>query len=81
MFTGMMWYDNDPKTNVLDKVNRAVEYYQTKYGRVPDVCLVNPTMIEKTRLQAGKILVRAVKTVRPNYFWIGVEEKKPLGAD
>jgi len=81
MFTGMMWYDNDPKTDLLDKVNRAAEYYKTKYGRIPEVCLVNPAMIEKTRLQTGKILVRAVRTVRPHYFWIGNEEKTPVGAD
>ena len=43
METGMLWYDNDPKTTLTDKVARAVEYYRKKYGRDPNLCLVNPS--------------------------------------
>jgi len=47
MNTGMMWYDADPKTTLSTKVERAAEYYERKYGRRPNTCLVNPRMLEK----------------------------------
>jgi hypothetical protein len=81
MITGMMWFDNDPKTSLKDKVTLAAEYYRSKYGRSPDTCLVNPGMLPETAIEAGKIQVRAMKTVLPGHLWIGVDEKSPLGAD
>jgi hypothetical protein len=86
MFTGMMWFDNDPKTALTEKVHRAAEYYRNKYGRIPDVCLVNPKMTPLTspqmdaenrvNLGGGKeITLRASRSVLPGHLWIGVEEK------
>lgn len=42
MNTGMMWFDNDPKTTLKEKVIAAADYYRQKYGHVPIACLVNP---------------------------------------
>ena len=30
MNTGMLWFDNDPKVDILTKIQRATEYYQNK---------------------------------------------------
>ncbi len=81
MITGMMWFDNDPKTALKDKVALAAEYYRSKYGHAPDVCLVNPGALPEPVVQTGKIQIRAMKTVLPGHLWIGVDEKSPLGAD
>lgn len=81
MNTGMMWFDNDPKTALIEKVTRAAEYYRSKYGRAPDVCLVNPGMLKEPMLHAGQIQVRPMRTVLPGHLWIGVDEKLSLGAD
>jgi hypothetical protein len=86
MNTGMMWFDNDPKTSLDVKIQQAADYYRHKYGRTPDLCLVNPGMLEKTQSQAdsrqaGKILVRPLRSVLPGHLWIGVDEKLPTGAD
>jgi hypothetical protein len=81
MNTGMMWFDNDPKTALPDKVARAAEYYRSKYGHSPDVCLVNPGMLPQPVLQTGRIQVRPMRTVLPGHLWIGVEESLPKGAD
>jgi len=81
MMSGMMWFDNDPKTALADKVTHAAEYYQAKYGRSPDLCLVNPAMLKEPLLQAGRIQIRPMRTVLPGHLWIGVDEKLPLGMD
>ena len=46
MRTGMLWFDNDPKTDLPTKVLRAAAYYQKKYGCSPNLCFVHPTMIK-----------------------------------
>ncbi len=81
MNTGMLWFDNDPKIALTEKVARAAEYYKSKYGHAADVCLVNPGMLPEQVVKTGRIQIRAMKTVLPGHLWIGVDEKSPLGAD
>jgi hypothetical protein len=45
MEIGMLWYDGDPKRSLDAKVASAVEYYKTKYGSAPTVCVVHPSML------------------------------------
>jgi hypothetical protein len=81
MNVGMLWFDNDPKTALAAKVHQAAEYYRAKYGRMPDLCLVNPTMLKEPQAQDGKILIRPLRSVLPGHLWIGVDEKLPTGTD
>lgn len=78
MNTGMLWFDNDPKTSLAAKVIRAVEYYTGKYGRVPNLCLIHPTALESPQIQKkdlGGVVVRPYRSVRPGHLWIGIEER------
>ena len=45
MNAGMLWFDNDPKTALAAKIERAVDYYKHKYGRDPNLCLIHPSML------------------------------------
>ncbi len=86
MNVGMLWFDNDPKTTLTAKIHQAAEHYRTKYGRMPDLCLVNPSMLSKpspelVEGQDGKITIRPLRSILPNHLWIGVDEKLPTGAD
>ncbi|MDX1438065.1 MAG: hypothetical protein R3335_14735 [Anaerolineales bacterium] len=74
MNIGMLWYDNDPKKSLGDKVDQAATYYQDKYGKSPDLCFVHPSM-ESEEGQAGTVEIRSSGSVLPNYFWIGVDGK------
>ena len=74
MKTGMLWFDNDPKTDIYLKVKRAINYYQTKYGHSPDLCYIHPSMIEKYSIKSNGIEVRSSKQVLPNHFWLGVSD-------
>lgn len=75
MQTGMLWFDNDPKTALTVKIERAADYYNKKYGRPPDLCLVHPSMLTQEGLQ-GKIMVRPYRPVLPGHLWLGVDESR-----
>lgn len=88
MNIGMLWFDNDPKAEFPTKVERAAAYYRGKYGKVPTVCFVHPSMlpeaviaengdgnVEKTGYSAAGVEIRSTYSVLPNHFWIGVNGK------
>jgi hypothetical protein len=74
MKTGMLWFDNDPKTDLPTKISRAAAYYQKKYGKLPDICFVHPTMITNASLKARGIEVRSTRQVLPHHLWLGILE-------
>lgn len=81
MEIGMMWFDNNPKTSLKTKVDEAAEHYREKYGRNPDLCLVNPAMLAENQIQEGKVMIRTLRSILPGHLWIGVDEKLPTGTD
>ena len=70
---GMLWYDDDPKRGAADKVARAAQRYEQKYGHSPDVCYVHPRQMEERTLSVGTVKVLPAQTVLPYHFWLGVE--------
>ena len=85
MDIGMLWFDNDRKSSIPKKVERAASYYQKKYGVNPNLCYVHPKTvkengekkktkkeIERNPLKIGKILVLKNEKVLPDHFWIGI---------
>lgn len=76
MEIGMLWFDNDPKSDLASKVNRAAAYYRGKYGEEPTLCFVHPSMISDRKTRAGAISIRSSVTVLPHHLWIGVQPEK-----
>lgn len=79
MHTGMLWFDNS-KDLLSIKIQRALDYYQKKYGRTPDLVLVHPSMLEENDRKRGKVMmdiltVRPYRPVLPGHIWIGIEDK------
>ena len=75
MHTGMLWFDNS-QTALVIKVQKAVDYYKDKYGLMPDLILVHPSMLEgNTHLSLSKISVRPYRPVLPGHIWVGMEDK------
>ena len=76
MHTGMLWFDNS-QTALTIKIQKAVDYYNKKYGRSPDLCLVHPSMLEtnQRQLEINKLTVRSYRPVLPGHIWIGIEDK------
>ena len=80
MNVGMLWFDNDSKTGLTAKVERAADYYRHKYGFAADLCLVHPTMLVEPRPEivesrGGKVAVRANRAILPGHLWIGVDDQ------
>ena len=72
MNIGMLWFDNDNKADLATKIQRAVNYYHTKYGKTPNICLVHPRTLGDDPLIRSGIEVKATRSVLPNHFWLGV---------
>jgi hypothetical protein len=72
----MLWFDNS-QTALTVKIQKAVDYYNKKYGRSPDLCLVHPSMLEtnQRQLEINKLTVRPYRPVLPGHIWIGIEDK------
>jgi hypothetical protein len=60
------------------KIQKAMDYYSKKFGHIPDICLVNPGMLEsgQKQIELGKLTIRSYRPVMPGHLWIGVEDQK-----
>ena len=76
MDIGMLWYDDDNRRTLNEKVARAVDFYKTKYGSPPTVCFINPaTLKDKAAPEtAGGIQLRSARNVLVDHFWLGMGE-------
>ena len=93
MNIGMLWFDNDQKKELAIKVERAAQYYRNKYGKVPTLCYVHPSMLPELQetddegdnpegeagLVAAGVEVRTNQSVLPNHFWIGLNGNSSAG--
>ncbi|MCS7249261.1 MAG: hypothetical protein NZ840_13625 [Anaerolineales bacterium] len=86
MEIGMLWFDNDPKVGLAEKIRRAASYYRQKYGITPNLCFLHPSMLSRNGLEAPPLRsplfdleIRTSKSVMPNYFWIGVNPNSGEG--
>ena len=77
MSTGMLWFDNDPKLDLPAKIQRAMDYYQKKYGQKPDLCYVNPSALDDKPLRGAGVEVQTNQMILPNHFWLGMKLPKP----
>jgi hypothetical protein len=76
MERGMLWFDNNPKTDIKTKVQLAADYYQKKFGRFPDLCFVHPSELSRETVTENKITIRPYRPVLPGHLWIGLSESK-----
>jgi len=76
MDIGMLWFDDDSRRSLSEKVARAVDFYKTKYGSPPTVCFINPaTLKDKPAPEtAGGIQLRSARNVLVDHFWLGMGE-------
>ncbi len=79
MDIGMLWFDDDTKRPLGEKVSRAVEYYKTKYGRQPTVCFINPATLKDAPDNAAGVQLRSARNVMVDHFWLGVGDANGTG--
>ena len=74
MKEGLLWFDNDPKHKLIDKVNRAASCYRTKLQRKPTVCYINTDEFDGEINEVNGIHLKPAVNIQPHYYWIGVEQ-------
>jgi len=74
----MLWFDDDPRTTLSVKIQKAMDFYSKKFGRIPDICLVHPSMVDSGQKQTKleKLTIHPYRPVMPGHLWIGVEDQK-----
>lgn len=69
----LLWFDDTKKKTVEQKILEGVERYLERFGERPNVCVVH----RGAQVPALGIEIREAEYVRPNYFWIGLEDNEP----
>jgi hypothetical protein len=78
MKEGLLWFDNDPRRKLVDKVGQAATRYRVKFGRRPTICYLNEADLDGQPDQLKGIRLQVMPNVLPHHFWIGVENSKVL---
>lgn len=75
---GMLWYDADPMAGPIAKIDKAVDYYRSKYKREPNLILVHPSMLDGQDPSAVQYPVRLQTdtTTLPRHVWVGIETER-----
>ena len=81
MKTGLLWFDDDPRKKLEEKVQRAAMHYERKYGQAPTLCFVHPGVLgngkqKSTVKKVNGVEIRSGRTVLPHHFWLGMAEEK-----
>ena len=85
MKVGLLWFDNNAKRDLTEKIIRAAKRYRQKFGIPPDTCYVHKSALsdlsavaqagnDKTA-RVGQIQVMTSQLVLPHYLWIGQQEQ------
>ena len=70
---GMLWFDDTPQRPLDDKIELAIQHYQSKYGNSPNICYVHPDILA-SGAAGSRLQVVAAEFILPHHFWIGVAE-------
>jgi hypothetical protein len=68
---GMLWFDNDGRRTLEDKLERAARYYEARHGSRPTVCMLHPSTAMGHDCCIGGMDIQAANTVLPHHFWLG----------
>lgn len=75
MDTGMLWFDDSDRP-LANKIERAVTYYQDKYRKAPNLCVVHPSMMPEGPSEVELVELKEATAVLPHHYWIGIHEAK-----
>lgn len=76
MKVGLLWYDGDPRRRVEEKIRRAAQRYQERFGREPDTCYVNPAVLAQVQEPPSHLRVVGKPNILPHHFLVGIADKE-----
>lgn len=71
----LMWYDDNKKTTITQRVHNAIEAYKARYSRAPSIVLMNDA--DFAALNAATVdgvPVDSRSFIRVNNYWIGLAQ-------
>lgn len=71
---GWLWFDNDPKTSLEQKVGAASARYRQKFGFPPKICYVSQQALGEQGPSLGALQVRAAANVLPGHILFVLDE-------
>ncbi len=77
-----VWYDDEPKSTVMSKIDNALKRYQEKFGELPRECKFNEKMVVVPEevlagergfeiIQIPGVQVLTYDNIPSNNFWLG----------
>ena len=75
MQEGMLWYDNENQKEMREKISNAVDFFQAKYGQLPDICYVHPEEFVSEIVIDEKIKIQPNERVIKHHIWLEFPEK------
>jgi hypothetical protein len=67
----LIWFDDDRKKPATAKITEAMDAYERRFHRHPNVILVS----EQEQLESGAAVnVRSRTYIRPSHFYVGYED-------
>ena len=68
----------DPsKKSLIEKLIDAIDYYKEKYGYMPDLCYVNPAMLDGTE-KKSRVRVEGYPPLSVGTIWIGLDDSRRI---
>lgn len=80
MRTGMLWLDNEPTSDLELKLDRAVKYYLQRYGQLPNLCFVHPSLLDQASSSPSPMMdiqgieILPSQRLEPEQLWLGYKE-------
>lgn len=74
---GWLWFDNDPKTSLEQKIDAAAGRFRQKFGQAPRQCFVNQRELPADGVRCGQLTVAGARNVLPGHLLFVVD--RPAG--
>ena len=75
MRIGLLWFENDSKKALEQRVQEAMERYREKFGKAPNTCYIHPQDLNGHSLSLEGMRVVAASTILRNHLWVGWDDE------
>ena len=76
MNVGLLWFDGSTGRDLAEKVARAAQRYEKRFGDLPNTCYVNTTHLPDGEIHVDGVTVKPATNQLPGHFWIGRETSR-----
>ena len=70
MKEGMLWYDSHRNGSIEERIAAAIDFFESKYGFLPQMCYLNPKDMEESVVLNSKVKVIKNQKVLVNHIWM-----------